>query len=191
MKDSAIKPSMCDVFREPLAYFFVGRPAYKRDLDPDAAEWELPVCFVFEYDISGAKRIYPFDTGAFAKTRYPQFLQMMALDKFEVTGLDRAPDRIIGAFFGGTRNYFRLKTESEESFRAKFALGAFDAEVKAYHKLILAKQSRADDRRTTIEVQLDKSTLITAANLLAVILPEPYFLNAEVRAYFRSKRRLV
>ena len=59
MKDDAIKPSMCDVFGEPLAYFFVGRPAYKRDLDPDAAEWELPVCFVFEYDISSAKRIYP------------------------------------------------------------------------------------------------------------------------------------
>lgn len=77
-----IKTHYCDVFQEDLNYFFVGRPAYKKDLDEEAAEWELPSCFVFSYDISGAKRIYPFDTGAYQRGLFPSFIQMMNRDEF-------------------------------------------------------------------------------------------------------------
>ncbi len=110
------------------------------------------------------------------------------MENFEITEVEGAPDRIIGAFFGSNRNYFRLKTDSEESFAAKFALGAFDADIRAYHRLILTKQLRADDRRTTIELQLAKSVQLNSKKLMAVIMPEPYFLNAEVRQYFKSQR---
>src|SRR4051794_27358138 len=67
----------CDVFNEDLNYFFVGRPAYKfGSRDEEATYWELPVCFIFEYDvIPGVKRVFPFDTGAHHLGLYPEYVQ--------------------------------------------------------------------------------------------------------------------
>ncbi len=79
-----IDTAHCDVFKEELAYFFVGRPAYKWETFGDAAEWELQVCFIFEYDIKDALRIFPFDSGAY-NSRYPPYLTMMQLHEFEVS----------------------------------------------------------------------------------------------------------
>jgi hypothetical protein len=188
-----IKTHYCDVFQEDLNYFFVGRPAYKKDLDDEAAEWELPSCFVFSYDVSGAKRIYPFDTGAYKRGLFPSFIQMMNRDEFDVSGISDAPGRIIGTFFGTPANYFRLKPMDEDSFVSRYSLGAFDAEVRSLHRLIVKTGKkpdrstdfkRIDDRRSTIEVQFEGDRLLRKKDLIAVILPEPYFLEARVTDYF-------
>jgi hypothetical protein len=76
----------CDVFKpDKLAYFFVGRPAYKYRNDNSEAEyWELPCCFVFEFAAVGnVGRIFPFDSGAFNNKRYPSYINQMELSNFE------------------------------------------------------------------------------------------------------------
>src|SRR5689334_7650680 len=56
----------CKVFRgEKLNYFFVGRPAYKKEYEVEGDYWELPACVILDYSSVPIKRIYPFDTGAF------------------------------------------------------------------------------------------------------------------------------
>ena len=194
MNATAIKTHHCHVFKEDLNYFFVGRPAYKKEIPEEAAEWELPICFVFSYDVSGAKRIYPFDSGAHDRKIFPSFIQMMNRDNFDIASTPDGPARIIGTFFGTPANYFRLKTSDEETFASKYSLGTFDAEVRALHRLIIktgkppdksTEYKRIDDRRFTIEVQFPVDKMLRKKELLAVILPEPYFLEPKVTRYFQ------
>lgn len=175
----SIEPVECDVFKdEKLNYFFMGRPAYKvTGSDAQAAHWELPCCFIFEYEnIEGIRRIFPFDTGAHAEQRYPNYIGMMDNAEFDVSDVNDGPARIIGAFFGDARAYFDLRPKSEEAFEAEFALGPLEAEVAAVHRL--AGDNRAangfDDRRLTIEVQSDAPVDLKVTRPLAVILPAKY-----------------
>jgi hypothetical protein len=195
MSASAISTRQCDVFKEKLSYFFVGRPAYKKELSNEAAEWELPICFIFSYDVSNAKRIFPFDSGAYEKRMFPSFIQMMNRESFNVSSAPNAPERIIGTFFGSPANYFRLKTQDEDTFAARFSLGVFDAEIRALHRLIIktgkppdhsTDYKKIDDRRFTIEVQFTSDKILQKKELLAVVLPEPYFLDPKVTKYFRA-----
>jgi hypothetical protein len=98
ISDSKIKTHYCDVFHEQLNYFFVGRPAYKKDLSEEAADWELPTVFIFSYNIVDAKRLYPFDTGALNKKMLPSFIQMMNRDSFDVADVPNAPDGLLAHF---------------------------------------------------------------------------------------------
>src|SRR5258706_981135 len=71
LKTGYIEARPCNVFTgEKLAYFFVGRAAYKRELSQEAEYWELPSCIVRSFTTHGVKRIFPFDSGAFKAKRY-------------------------------------------------------------------------------------------------------------------------
>jgi hypothetical protein len=118
---------------------------------------------------------------------------MMNRDEFDVSGISDAPGRIIGTLFDTPANYFRLKPMDEDSFVSRYSLGAFDAEVRSLHRLIVKTGKkpdrstdfkRIDDRRSTIEVQFEGDRLLRKKDLIAVILPEPYFLEARVTDYF-------
>lgn len=195
MDEGKIKTHFCEVFQEKLNYFFVGRPAYKKEFSDEAAEWELPICFVFSYHITDAKRIFPFDTGGFERKIFPSFIQMVNRDEFDMTSISDGPSRFIGTFFGSPVNYFKLKVDSEDSFVNKFSLGVFDHEIRALHRLVMktgkppdksTDYKRIDDRRSTIEVQFSDDKLLEKDKLLAVILPEPYYLEPSVTRYFRA-----
>jgi hypothetical protein len=151
-----IKAQPCDVFAgQNLSYFFVGRAAYKRDILQEAEYWELPTCLVFSFFTDGAKRIFPFDSGAFSAARYPNYINMMELSDFEVVDDPEAPHKIIGTFFNSTRNYYRLAARPKEQFEALFDVDVLDEEMKALHKLIQHKDKKFDDRRFAIEVQFE------------------------------------
>jgi hypothetical protein len=169
----------CDVFSpDKLSYFFVGRPAYKYQTDGSEAEyWELPCCFIFEFaSVKGIKRIFPFDSGAFRKLRYPPYIRQMDWKHFEATAAPDAVSRIIGAFFGDLRSYFSFKSKDLGSFEKEFDLRVFDAEIKALHRLSREKSPATfDDRRFTIELQSDVDLDLNVSHPLAVIAPLPYF----------------
>jgi hypothetical protein len=170
-----IKVQPCNVFAgESLSYFFVGRSAYKRDLLQEAEYWELPTCLVFNFFIDGAKRIFPFDSGAFAAKRYPKYINMMDLHDFETRKDLEAPHKLIGTFFTNARNYYRLNARSKEQFEATFDVDVLDEEMKALHKLIQHKDRRYDDRRFAIEVQFDADVELKSRQLLLAIFPETY-----------------
>ncbi|WP_056062031.1 hypothetical protein [Sphingomonas sp. Leaf230] len=182
----------CDVFAgEKLNYFFVGRPAYKSESsDAQAADWELPCCFIFEYaSIKGIKRVFPFDSGAHHGKRYPNYISMMDLSEFDTGDVIDAPARIIGAYFGSAKAYFNLKPKAEDAFVEEFSLGPLDAEIMAVHRLAGDNRDadQFDDRRLTIEVQSDQHVDLTVAKPLAVILPAVYLDSVEVREAIETR----
>lgn len=182
----SIEATECDVFEgENLNYFFVGRPAYKvPGQDAAPAVWELPCCFIFEYEAIGdIKRIFPFDSGAHHLDRYPNYIGMMDMEEFEVSAVNDAPARIIGAYFGDSRSYFDLKPKSEKEFLEEFGLGPLDAEVQAVHKLALdgREADRYDDRRLAIEIQSTAHVNLRVTKPLAVILPVVYLDSPDIR----------
>jgi hypothetical protein len=169
-----ILPAECDLFTdEKLSYFFYGRPAYKRVRRSQIAHfWELPSVFIFEYSAVKAKRIFPFDTGAFSQ--YPDFINMMPMDQFEVSSTLDAPHRIVGAFFVDSNRYFRMNPRGKESFINRFDVTVDDEEVMALHELMISYSEVVDDRRAAIEVQSDVDLSLKSGELLAVVFPEEY-----------------
>lgn len=84
----------CDVFGEPLSYFFYGKPAYKKHSSSSMRTMaRAPVVILMSPDLlESRKRVFPFDTGAFHRGRYwPWVHASMALQDFEVTRLPDAP----------------------------------------------------------------------------------------------------
>lgn len=178
LQTGQIEARPCNVFGgERLAYFFVGRAAYKRELHQEAEYWELPTCIVRSFTTKGAKRIFPFDSGAFAAKRYPNSINMMDLQEFEAGADSEAPQKLIGTFFGTSRKYFNLTARPKEQFEAMFDVDVLDEEIKALHGLIQKKNARFDDRRFAIELQFDSNISIVDEKPLCIILPETYLAN--------------
>lgn len=177
LDEGCINPQPCDVFtEESLTYFFVGRPAYKYKAENSTAEaWELPCCFVFESDAIGdIKRIFPFDSGAFAAGLYPSYINNLPLSEFEVQD-PAGPSKLIGSFFASPDHYFNMRPKSRDAFEQEYSLGPFDAELIATSRLAAeATTTSFDDRRFTIEVQTESATQLIESGLIAVILPESY-----------------
>lgn len=116
LEAGAINPQECDVFlKEKINYFFVGRPSYKYTTDSSSADhWELPCCFIFAADVvKDPSRVFPFDSGAFSRGRFPDYIDMMPRSDFQMN-LPDAPQRIIGSFFGSAKNYFLLNPKSSQ-----------------------------------------------------------------------------
>ena len=178
-----IATQKCDVFiKDKLNYFFVGRPAYKYKNSTQRAEaWELPCCFIFEANVvKKPKRVFPFDSGAFAGGLYPDYISLMPQEKFLLNVSD-GPQRIIGSFFGTTERYFGLKAKGREEFEKEFSLTVTDAEISAVMKLAHeATIDSFDDRRLTIEVQSVDDVDLGLTRPLAVVLPEIYLDNKKI-----------
>jgi hypothetical protein len=186
-----IVPRRCDVFTtEDLSYFFVGRPAYKYESDGSEAEyWELPCCFIFEFSsVRNVRRIFPFDSGAFTKGRYPPYIKKMDLNIFEASAAPNAVSRIIGAFFGDAASYFSFNSKDRKKFESEFGLDVFDAELRALHRLSLEKSPASfDDRRFSIEVQTPDPLDLTVIHPLAVIAPHMYYEKRDFRRHVETK----
>ncbi|WP_267348713.1 hypothetical protein [Sphingomonas sp. GM_Shp_2] len=177
MEEGVIKPQQCDVFlQDKLNYFFVGRPAYKYNSDSGQADhWELPCVFIFEsQEIGGIKRIFPFDSGAFAGKRYPSYIAGMPIENFEVSGAD-APGKLIGAFFGSARRYLDMQPKGREEFEAEYSISPLDAELSAASRLAGEGTIRTfDDRRFSIEIQSEQEVHLASTKPIAVVIPEIY-----------------
>jgi len=182
---NVLQATECDVFiNDKLNYFFVGRPAYKtRAEEAQSPYWQFPCCFIFEFSMIGdVRRMFPFDSGAFARKRYPSYTAMMELEQFDVGKVSDAPEKIIGAFFNTPQRYFELKPKGKEEFIGQYALGAMDMEIKALHRLSLEESAtNFDDRRLTIEVQSGSDVDLTVTNPLAVVAPSEFLDDPDFR----------
>lgn len=179
----SLDTTRCRHFNEPLVYLFVGRPAYKRASAGSTAEyWELPCCFIFDtVDESLIRRVFPFDSGAFRDTRYPDYIKFMDYREFEVDDAG-APRRMISAFFGSAARYFRGEPKGRDAFDNEFQLGVLDAEIKALRRLAEdGTPADFDDRRFSIEVQLSSKIDLTVNPPTAVVLPSIYLRDDEIR----------
>ncbi len=179
-----IKPQLCDTFQnERLTYLFYGRPSYKRMGESQLAKyWELPSLFVMDYEKISTKRIYPFDSGAFASRRYPEFINMMDMQDFEVTSALTAPQRLVASFFVDTNRYFRLNPRDKRDFNIRYEISATDEEIQALYELILSYSDKIDDRRFAIEIQTEADIDLKTCGLMAIIIPEEYCESDELMA---------
>jgi hypothetical protein len=87
LDDGRLEPRECPVFdKEPLLYFFYGRPSYRANSKEAATALDhyLPVCLLFRSSVvNPIKRIFPFDSGGFHDELYADaFHKDMKLDDF-------------------------------------------------------------------------------------------------------------
>lgn len=180
LESNNLEPRNCPVFQEKLLYFFCGKPAYKVAGDKgEAKHWELPACFIFEHDIAQKPvRIFPFDSGAHASGKLPNYIQVIPLSDFDCSSATAAPSKIIGAHFMDFERYFKRQPKDKDGFESDFQPSVFDAEIQALHTLYLDKHSNSfDDRSASIEMQFKLEVNLQKTKPLAVIVPSQYFQN--------------
>lgn len=182
LRSKQLRTAPCNVFRgEQLLYFFVGRPAYKKEVALEPHYWELPVCFICEFGVAGSRRIFPFDTGAFANGSYPNFISIADMEDYNLSGDPDSVQKIIGTFFGDRLSYYRLKARSESDFTSRYSVDILDEEVRALHALIATRMPKTtDDRRASIEVSFSTAYDLSRGKVLAVVLPEIYLESDEI-----------
>lgn len=161
----------CDVFHEHLIYFFYGRPAYRHALgsEPSGSLDLCPVCFVFKPHTIGsaAKRIFACDSGGVHKGYFKDHLLPPDRDEMQLDTTLESARKLVPLVFGDNSRYFLGKAKA--AMPASFALGTPAAR---FHALLTDTGAIAgDDRRSTIEVQME-SPVALDHQLLCVVLPK-------------------
>lgn len=167
----------CNVFaKENLCYFFVGRPAYKAKDVADPQTWELPVVFVVRSDAKlKIKRIYPFDTGAFAGRKLPSHILGFPMSKYELGQDLSITNKLISTFFESNEKYLKDHAVSRSEFESRYLLNLLHMEILALSQMYTDPHTdEFDDRSSTVEVQSDEDFVISDKNLLGIVLPAEY-----------------
>jgi len=169
--DKILRPQLCPVFGEELTYLFYGKPCYRKhiDSDPNSISAFYSVGIIFEPSVfTDYKRAFPFDTGAFASGYYNASLHPdMEIEHFSITPNRDSAARTVATFYDTNESYFR------GMLRGDINPPASEIEVSAFLSIAgTAAMTPADDRRSAIEVQIDRDIQLTSANVEAIILPE-------------------
>jgi hypothetical protein len=164
-----LAPQQCPVFGENLTYFFYGRPAYRigthASIGPSA---RAPVTLLLEPDlVVHAKRIFPFDTGAFHAQRYANWLHPhMKKEDFEITAVGDGPEKHVNAFFGSNASYFTCTPINPSAAPAE------ELEAEALGRMVMdSSAANADDRRIAVEMHTGKPIVFDKTLLRAIIGP--------------------
>lgn len=186
LANNKIETVACDTFTgENLAYFFHGRPAYRK-FYVKPQEWQLPIVLVLKSTcLLNIKRIFPFDSGAFHSGRYPEYISNFDNDGYELSNIEKSIDLIVDLFFDTDENYFAGKPQPTNEFRHKRRLTARHSEISALCSLYNREDSDADDRSIAIEIQTDEGVDIADA-ILGVVLPRPYFDDSTLKERFQN-----
>jgi len=191
LRDGKIEVTQCDTFKgEELAYFFYGRPSYRKRHDRPK-EWQLPFVMILKSTcLLSIKRLFPFDSGAFFSNRLPDYLTTFPADDYEVSSNPAAVELLIDIFFGSDEDYLynRPRPASEVAHRRK--LGVRHPQVKALCAMYNGDSVTADDRCRAFELQTDTSVVIKD-QLLGLVMPRPYFEDARLKAELKAKKIIV
>ncbi|MDW5314497.1 hypothetical protein [Rhizobium sp. PL01] len=182
-----VEVTPCDTFTgENLAYFFHGRPAYRK-FHKNPQDWELPFVLVLKSTcLLNIRRIFPFDSGAFQSSRLPSYVSRFNAEGYDVASNTAAIDLLVDIFFGGDSSYFHGKAKSRDEVSRRNGLGMRHAQVLALCALYNREHLEADDRSLAIEVQTDLEVSIKD-NLLGVVLPRSYFDDKNLKKYFKER----
>ncbi len=173
LSEQKIRTADCKVFRsEKLAYFFLGRPAYKTAVAPDPSFWQLPAVFILKkFPEAKPIRIFPFDSGGLAEKRYEKIIGKIKLENFELTGEGEQIAKAIKYFFGDQERYLSAKAIPYEVVADRIG-----ERTSAFPTLALSKlynhnfNEIIDDRVRLIEFQFDQDIDLSGGNLRAVII---------------------
>lgn len=174
MNTRKLRAMRCNVFKDDLAYFFVGRPAYKYEVKGEPAQWLLPLVFVMRFQKPPKiKRIYPFDSGAFTKRRFPDYIQTFTRERFLLGNDPSVIDRLISFYFDDERAYIERSANSNKDIAKRHEIDARHDEIMALAKLYQEQiTTEMDDRAAAIEVQVEEDVSLEGGDVLAVMLCE-------------------
>lgn len=172
LETQTLEPVPCTVFKkEPLLYFFYGRPAYRAaaQAQSNGLDAYAPVCIVLKPEAAPPHRIFPFDSGAFHNRLLSDFTHHhMMKEDFELDCAPDMPGRLVNVFWSNEQSYFNNRNHSN------FVPEPLAFEAKTYQELIRFKgKSGFDDRASTVEIQ-SAEAIDLPQNTLAVILPSDF-----------------
>ena len=169
---------MDPIFDENLLYFFYGKPSFfPKTTQSSNLLFNTQVFFVLKPDIiSAARRVFPFDSGAFTVGLYARYLSAgMNLLDFQIeldtahsggTPYPTSAQKIVAAIYGTNENYFRSE------HREDLAPSMMDFEVHAFLELLRSKAGEDfDDRRSVIEIQSTRPVSLNSDTMAGIILP--------------------
>jgi hypothetical protein len=172
LAQGALRMRPCSNYEDrPMVYLFYGRPAFKpmAAMPPGMIHEHLPMCLVLDGSLLGrAVRVVPFDSGGFA--RYQPLVSPLTRDRFELQPRNDVARRIVAAFFETNANYFHQMPTRQE-----LDISLLHPEARAIARLAHDRAlADDDDRRTTIEIQLEEDIQIIPA-LKAIVGPPLLF----------------
>ncbi|MBB4189277.1 MULTISPECIES: hypothetical protein [Sinorhizobium] len=188
LTEEKVAVTECDTFcGENLAYFFHGRPAYRR-YHARPKQWQLPFVLVLKSTcLLTMKRVFPFDSGAFFSGRLPDYLSEFDPAGYELSENDNPIDLLIDIFFGSDRDYFFGNTKPTQEVVHRKRLNIRHSEIMALCSMYNGEQLETDDRTLTIELQSDRDVSIKD-QLLGVVMPRPYFDDKVLKALLKSRK---
>lgn len=168
-----LNPSPCPVFQgDPLIYFFYGRPSFRPNIDepPTSLKHYFPVCLIMRAGTPiPIRRIFPFDSGAFARGMYDAYLHNdMKLEDFGLEPDPSTPGRVIRMFFDDVPSYLLANAKSGLDIPPE------QLEASSYNALISAQEANAiDSRGSGIEVQSGEPVALEG-QIAAIVLPSTF-----------------
>ncbi|WP_152096375.1 hypothetical protein [Rhizobium dioscoreae] len=123
-----------------------------------------------------SKRMYPFDSGAFERGLVPKYATMIDREDYALEPQPDVIERYIGTFFGSTRAYYMGEAVDKKSFLQRHGILPTEASLHALISLLNGERigKELDERRSSIEIQVDHSIHLEGGAIKAVILPEIY-----------------
>ncbi|WPV67828.1 hypothetical protein [Chitinophaga sp. LS1] len=174
-----LRPQPCPVFKENLLYLSYGKPGYKVDQPFTSRQTALmPVVIILKPQaIHSIIRAYPFDSGGF-KLYKEQMHRKMRLEDFMITPHLPAIEKVVQFFFDNNMGYYQGSAIQQ----IKYDL--IQTPIEAYHALITNKcLSQADDRKMSVEIQVNYPLLLTKETVEAIILPEMLATNSIIKTF--------
>jgi hypothetical protein len=180
LEQKKLAPAKCTIFKnEKLLYLFYGRPAYKSSIKEAAGLHSLlPVSFILNADaINDIKRIAPFDTGAFKFGLFKEYIHPgMKLDTFFLTPDKKSISKTVSYFFDTNEQYYASKPRKQVEF------DVLHFEIESYYELLKGVgKGKVDDRKASIEIQLQSGIPLNNKTVEAVILPENFLSSKIIR----------
>jgi hypothetical protein len=174
-----LEPRSCDKFKEPLVYFFYGRPIYRSNTSGNVADTGYtfcPVCLVLRPNSQiPIARLFPFDSGAAASGLFAPLIPSEHRDRYSLVATVATARRLVEAFFETNQQYYVGKA------RPFFNSPPTEPEVGQYWTLVSTEgEAEYDDRRSAIELQTREVVPLTNT-VQAVILPKVFLDEASLR----------
>jgi hypothetical protein len=178
------------IFEEKLLYFFYGKPSFfPKTAQTSNLLFNTQVFFVLRPSvITSARRVFPFDSGAFEAGLYARFMNVrMNLLDFQIeldaahsggTPFPASAQKIVASIYGSNENYFRSR------HREDLSPSMMDFELNAFMELLRSKAGEDfDDRRSVIEIQSTRPINLSRDTLEGIILPNELLSDGRVVAF--------
>ncbi|MBU4200298.1 MAG: hypothetical protein KKE37_08655 [Verrucomicrobia bacterium] len=179
VNSGCLNPSQCPRYKEPLVYFFYGKPAY-RVKDANTVRHDTiyaPVCLIITPGTvtAGVKRVFPFDSGAGKDLLYHPEIDPADVDTYDLKSVTQAAQRLVVGFFSTNEKYWSGMLDMN------LTIPPAGTPARKYYNLNNGGGDKdCDDRKSAVEYQVDQPIDLNG-RIAAVALPHSFLENDDVK----------